>query len=208
MNLRDIDFGSDGTSSFTVGPSNGTSGFANVLKHSNTGGGSANAYEWDVAGVGTVWRIGAQNISYVPLHSENSTSTTATPNLDLNDQQIVARSESFTDLGTTPQSLHGGVRLGVGFRMDCTLQTPAAHHATFTIYGGFQSGVAFLFSGVQGANCTLTETTDGNFEVTNVGDGRTYTLNVDTGSGTATLKADATVSGTTTLHYFLLAQRK
>lgn len=204
MNLRDIDHGDDGSSTFTTKPKNGTSGFSNVLLFTNTGGGSANAYEFEVSGLGRVFRIGPTNISDRTLQVGISGGATAsTPTFSLAGQSVICRSESFTDLGTTPQATFASASWGTAFRADIALTTTTNHRAIFSVHGAIESGVALTYTAFGGANCTITESPDGTFALSGLGDSRTYTLAFDTGSGTATLRADATVTGTTTLAYTL-----
>jgi hypothetical protein len=105
----------------------------------------------------------------------------------------------FTNLGTTPQSVtySGGNVFIAHFFLRNNL--PDADQASFTIYAGRDGGISHKYTGYAGGNCSLSETSEGVFSITSLGDGVTYTLNFGTGSPNATFAASTTLTGTTTL---------
>jgi hypothetical protein len=117
-------------------------------------------------------------------------------------QSFVTR---FTNLGTTPQSVNYSA--GNAFVVHFFLQTVGGnpHQASFTIYGGRQAAVSHRFTGYAGGNCSISETSEGVFSITGLGDSVTYTLTIGTGSPSATLAASSTQTGTTTLTAFCIS---
>jgi hypothetical protein len=103
--------------------------------------------------------------------------------------------QNIINIGTASTNLFGGVSTGRCV-INFFLATVASHSCTFTVYVGIEAGVAWKFSHAGGAGATIAGTA-GVFTITNLGDGRTYTLTGSTGGAVFTIKADATVTGTT-----------
>jgi hypothetical protein len=106
--------------------------------------------------------------------------------------------DTFTDLSTSAWSVANGNALGNGI-LHCALKNVDSDMATFTIYCGVEQGVSHRFTYAAGANASISETSEGVFEISGLGDGRTYTLTGSTANAGFTLKASSTATGTTTL---------
>jgi hypothetical protein len=126
----------------------------------------------------------------------------STPTLAADGLKLVYRKETFVDLGTAPQTLMGGESFSSSVA-DFGIQTPATDTALFTVYAAVDAGVQHKFTVVGGANCNIVESAEGVFEISGLGDGRTYTLTFTTGGAVASIKADAATVGNTIVFYHL-----
>jgi hypothetical protein len=108
--------------------------------------------------------------------------------------------DEFTNLSTTAWACAGDAGLTVGI-FNFVLKNIDDDIATFTIHAGVEQGVTLKYTAVGGANCSISEGSEGVFSITGLGDGRTYTLQFATGSGKLSLKASTTATGTTGLYY-------
>jgi len=123
------------------------------------------------------------------------------PQINYDDEDIIefARLQNFTNLSTTPVYILEGGATGAGF-FDFCLTNIDGDKATFRICVGVEAGVIWKFLHVLGANCAITESSEGVFAISGLGDGRTYTLTCSTGASQMTLKASSTATGTTKLY--------
>lgn len=136
------------------------------------------------------------------IKGDRATPTLNAPSMQLDAILYVSRQESFVDLDATPRDIMGGVTFSSCI-IDFWVATPDGDTGTFSVYCATEAGVLHRFVHVGGANCTVTETSEGVFAVSGMGDGRIYTITLTTGSATGTIKADAATVGTTKLAYFV-----
>jgi hypothetical protein len=122
-----------------------------------------------------------------------------TPDLFMGQSVFV---DSFTDLSTTFFSVANGLALTSG-RLDCVLSVTNGCTASFTVYLALQSGVAWRFHSFSAGNCTITEPSEGTFNIVVGGDARTYTLAFNTNNSSASISASSTATGITLLKMML-----
>jgi len=112
-----------------------------------------------------------------------------------------AISTIYTNLSTTATAMSQGL-INNACVVDVFLENIDADQGVFRFTSGRRNGEAHKYSLVSGSNsnCSVSLSTNV-FTITGLGDGRTYTLTMSTGSiGTApTLKASSTATGTTKL---------
>lgn len=106
--------------------------------------------------------------------------------------------ESLVDLSTTPVSLFGGGGIGTSIT-HFFLTNVSGDTCNFTIYTALDAGVSWKFTHTAGANCSITESSEGVFAISGMGDSKTYTLTLNTGSGVVTLVSSGATTGTTVI---------
>lgn len=114
------------------------------------------------------------------------------------------RTDAFTNLGTTPQAVRGGVFLPQRSVTHFTLVTPQGDVGTFSIYTGLESGATYRYTAVGAVNCAVTQFTAGQFTIAVKGTSTPFYLTYATGQNTATLSAGAATTGTTLLASHLI----
>ena len=112
---------------------------------------------------------------------------------------------SYTNLGTTPQTVDvvGGNASILHFFMQNSQADP--DQASWTIWAGRDGGTAHRYYTVGGGgNCSISETSEGVFSITGLGDGVTYTLTASTSNFSWTFAASSTRTGTTQLSILVM----
>jgi hypothetical protein len=104
----------------------------------------------------------------------------------------------FTNLSTTNQTINKPTLVGGNtFVYTIFLQNIDNDQATFMMSMGREDAVSLRLTAFGAANCSITETSEGVFAVTGLGDGRTYTFTFDTGFATFSLKSSSLATGST-----------
>lgn len=111
--------------------------------------------------------------------------------------------ETYVNLSTSPVNVFGGAAVGTA-SLFLSLMNIAGDTATFQINSALDAGVQWKFNHVLGANCAITESSEGVFAITGLGDGVTYTISLSTGASQMTIKASATQTGNTKLSIFAI----
>jgi hypothetical protein len=156
---------------------------------------------WANATVAIRLDASATRVTVAPQEAVNAV-TTVLQNDSRNDLQLRTyndRTDAFGNLGTTPQAVRGGAFLPYRSVTHFTLVTPQGHSGTFSIYTGLESGVTYRYTAAGGANCTVTQSTPGEFTITVQGTATSFYLTYAGGQNTATLRAAAATTGTTLL---------
>ena len=107
--------------------------------------------------------------------------------------------DTFVNLTPTPQSVSTSVNSKK--ITSFSLENIDNDICVFAMSSGVVSGAALVFTAYGEANCSITESPEGTFAISGLGDGRTYTLIINTGVGTATLEASSLATGNTVLTY-------
>jgi len=104
----------------------------------------------------------------------------------------------FTNLSTSNQTINKPTLVGGNtFVYTIFLQNIDNDQATFMMSMGREDAVSLRLTAFGAANCSITETSEGVFAVTGLGDGRTYTFTFDTGFATFSLKSSSLATGST-----------
>jgi hypothetical protein len=104
----------------------------------------------------------------------------------------------FTNLSTSNQTINKPTLVGGNtFVYTIFLQNIDNDQATFSLSMGREDAVSLRLTAYGAANCSISETSEGVFAVTGLGDGRTYTFTFDTGFATFSLKSSSLATGST-----------
>ena len=104
----------------------------------------------------------------------------------------------FTNLSTVNQTINKpNLPGGNTFVYTIFMQNIDNDQATWSLSMGREDAVTLRLTAYGAANCSITETSEGVFAVTGLGDGRTYTFTFDTGFASFSLKASSLATGST-----------
>jgi len=104
----------------------------------------------------------------------------------------------FTNLSTSNVTINKpALPGGNSFVYTIFLQNIDNDQATFMMSMGREDAVSLRLTAFGAANCSITETSEGVFAVSGLGDGRTYTFTFDTGFATFSLKSSSLATGST-----------
>ena len=132
------------------------------------------------------------------------------PNIKFSDNgsdisiNIWTRSQSIVNLSTSDVAIFNSAAWPRGICF-FNLNTKDAHNCSFLISRGYQAGVGYIFGCLALANCTVSKTSEGVITITNIGDGKTYTISCAYSStGLGYIKCSSLMTGTTILKNFFL----
>jgi hypothetical protein len=185
-----------GTSGWAVDNTSGTE----IIGASDAGALTAGPNAGSAGSINHLAR-GSQRLSTLQYSvTSGGVTTETTPTTRGNN--LVSTVTSYTDLSTTARNIANGLSIFPSGIHKFVLINVDGDEASFEVSVGFENGVAFKFSPITGsnANCSISGTST--LSITGLGDGRTYTLAFNTGSGAATLASSTTATGTTTLHVY------
>ena len=104
----------------------------------------------------------------------------------------------FTNLSTSNQTINKPTLPGGNtFVYTIFMQNIDNDQATWSLSMGREDAVSLRLTAYGAANCSISETSEGVFAVTGLGDGRTYTFTFDTGFASFSLKASSLATGST-----------